>query len=150
YTRFSRDWSSDVCSSDLAAWDRLQTAATDLPEPTARRLAAMFSNASLAANQPASAAELYARAKPDGERTPPESLQLSKLWHLAGDPARALAVLGDQKGMGLTRQRVQLLRELNRNREAFRILASAVLAETTYQGEAERAEALREIGLAGG
>ncbi|MCB1105787.1 MAG: tetratricopeptide repeat protein [Cephaloticoccus sp.] len=133
-----------------ASWDRLQNAAGDLPENTLRRLAAMFSNAALAANQSGAAAELYARAKPDGTRTPAESLQLSKLWHLAGDPARALTALGEQNGMGLTRQRVQLLRELNRNQEAFRILQSAVLSETTYQGEAERAAALREIGLAGG
>src|SRR5690606_39629245 len=31
HTRFSRDWSSDVCSSDLAPWENVQDAQGVLP-----------------------------------------------------------------------------------------------------------------------
>src|SRR5690606_40464402 len=33
HTRFSRDWSSDVCSSDLSAYAVLQARLRDLPDP---------------------------------------------------------------------------------------------------------------------
>src|SRR5690606_40998165 len=33
HTRFSRDWSSDVCSSDLLPWPATQATRTPLPSP---------------------------------------------------------------------------------------------------------------------
>src|SRR5690606_40466305 len=74
HTRFSRDWSSDVCSSDLA---RAAPA-----EPSAGAL--------LARGEPEAALAALAQAS---ERSPELELTRARASRMLGDPADAVAAL---------------------------------------------------------
>ncbi len=130
-----------------AAFDQI---AADLPRaPTAQRtrLTEDFQRAALAANQPALAATVFALGHPLPARTSAESLELARLWQLAGRPEDALAALGAAPDAALVTRRIALLRSLNRNREALALLRAQT--ETAAPSLA-LAEELAGVALAAG
>ena len=120
------------------------------PAKQRERLAADFTRAALAASQPASAAEIFAAGHPAAVRLPSESLELARLWQLAGRTADALAALGDDRAPELTSRRIALLRALNRNREAFDLLRVQVATAPDQAPDAALAEEIAAVGLAAG
>lgn len=118
-------------SDPAAAWTQALSAFNEAPEHQRERLATEFVRATLAANQPADAARIFAHAHPVDARTPEQALELARLWQLAGDANAALAALGDGSSAEILIRRIELLRALNRNREALALLrnrSSALLS----------------------
>lgn len=114
-----------------ALWPALEAAVLAAPEKQRNIIGERLTSAALANTQPAAAAEIYAATHPEATRTTAQRLELGRLWQLAGDPAKALAALGDEQGDDARARRLQLLRELNRNREALAILLARLAASPT-------------------
>ncbi len=105
-----------------AAW---AVVAPDVPRaPAGRRarLVADFVRVALGASQAATAAEAFALGHPAPQRTADEALELARLWRLGGRADAALAALGEHTTPAVVERRIELLRELNRNREALAVL----------------------------
>lgn len=111
-------------SDPAALWPDLSAAVLAAPEKQRGIMADRLTAAALANTQPATAAQIYAAAHPESVRTPAQRLELARLWQFAGQPANALSALGEDKGEEAQTRRLQLLRELNRNREALALLQS--------------------------
>lgn len=133
-----------------AAWRQILPSVTEAPETQRLRLAADFTRAALAANQPAAAARIYAEVHPTTERTSEHALELSRLWQLAGDPAEALTALGEDTTPEILARRIELLRALNRNREAFALLRHYVATAPDGVPDETLANELASVALAAG
>ncbi|HEY1110939.1 MAG TPA: hypothetical protein VGE76_19955, partial [Opitutaceae bacterium] len=114
-----------------ALWPALEPAVLAAPEKQRNVIGERLTSAALANTQPAAAAEIYTATHPEASRTTAQRLELGRLWQLAGDPAKALAALGDEQGDDARGRRLQLLRELNRNREALAILQARLATSPT-------------------
>jgi hypothetical protein len=129
-----------------AAWSAVAPDFARAPAEQRTVLQQGLVRAALAANRPADAAEIFA-APHSAPRAPADSLELSRLWQLAGRPAEALAALGDSVAPSFLAPRTALLRALNRNREALALL----LARTaTTPADAASIEELSAVALAAG
>ncbi len=132
------------------AWQLAQSENAEIPAAQYQRLAFLLSNAALAANQPETSADLYARAHPDSERTEKVTLELARRWQLAGKPEQALQVLADMSSSEAISLRISLLRTLNRNQEAVTLLRARILKEGASLLSAEDVELLATASLAAG
>ncbi|WP_438483585.1 tetratricopeptide repeat protein [Oleiharenicola lentus] len=137
-------------SDPAAAWEMLLPILPGAPEPLRQRLASEFTRAALAASQPAQAAQIFAYAHPAESRTVENSLELARLWELGGKPADALAALGSDQSPAVNARRVAILRELNRNREAFALLRARAEALPDGSPDAALLEELTTVALAAG
>lgn len=133
-----------------AAWRQIRPAVPQAPEVQRKRLAAEFIRAALAANQPAAAARIFADINPAGQRTPEQSLELARLWQLGGNPAEALAALGESTTPKILTRRIELLRALNRNREALALLIQQAATAPGGIPDDALADELAAVGLAAG
>ena len=133
-----------------AAWEILLPILPGAPEPLRQRLADNFTRAALAANQPAQAAQIFAHTHPAAGRTVENSLELARLWELGGKPLEALAALGSDQSPEVTTRRIAILRELNRNREAFALLRARAEALPDGSPDAALMEELTTTALAAG
>lgn len=130
-----------------AAFDQITADLPQAPAAQRTRLTEDFQRAALAANQPALAATVFALAHPLPTRATAESLELARLWQLAGRPEDALSALGAAPDATLVTRRIALLRSLNRNREALALLRAQT--ETAAPSLA-LAEELAGVALAAG
>lgn len=133
-----------------AAWRQIVPAMADAPEVQRQRLATDFTRAALAANQPADAARIFAAVHPTGQRTPEESLELARLWQLGGDTTEALTALGESTSPVILTRRIELLRALNRNREALALLRQHVATAPGGIPDDALADELATVALAAG
>ncbi len=125
-------------ADQAAAWSMVVADIARAPAGQRIRLTADFTSAALAANLPAFAAGVFALGHPAAKRTPDESIELSRLWQLAGRTVDALAALGEVDMPAVVTRRIALLRELNRNREALALLrarADVAPPDLTLAGE---------------
>jgi len=109
-----------------AAWAVAAPEVARAPASPRARLVGDFVRAALAAGQAATAAEAFALGHPLPQRTADEALQLARLWRLGGRADAALAALGEHASPAVVERRVELLRELNRNREALTLLRARI------------------------
>ncbi len=132
------------------AWSAMAADFEQVPEKQRERLATDFTHAALAANQPATAAEIFSAVHPPKGRSPDDALELARLWQLADRPADALVALGEETASKVTTRRVALLRALNRNREAFDLLRARADAAPDRTPDAMLIEEIAAVGLAAG
>ena len=134
-------------ADSTAAWSLVAPSLARAPTIQRTRLITDFTRSALSANQPALAAEIFALGHPVNDRTPADALELSRLWQLAGPPADALTALGDSPAPLLATRRTELLRALNRNREALALLRTRA---DTSPLDAALADELAAVALAAG
>lgn len=132
-----------------AAWQLIAPELAAAPAKQRALLGEQLPRLALAQGQPAVAAEAFAATHPAPSRTPAQSLELARLWQLAGRPADALAALPDTPDPVIAERRLALFRELNRNREALALLRQRIEASTTPPDAALVTQAA-DIALAAG
>lgn len=111
-----------------ALWPELEAAVLAAPEKARAIAGERLATAALASSQPATAAQIYASTHPEATRTAAQRLEIARLRQLAGQPAEALAALGEEQSEEARALRLLLLRELNRNREALTLLLNRAAA----------------------
>ncbi len=103
-------------------WRTLAPILRHAPDAQRAPIVARLTQGALAQSDPALAAEIFALGADPATRSETEALELARLWQMAGRPADALSALGELKSDPILRQRLALLRALNRNREALELL----------------------------
>ncbi len=112
------------------AWALIAPDVPRAPIAQRARIVEDFVRVALGTGQPATAAEAYALGHPESSRTAEEALELSRLWRLGGRPESALAALGEHSTAAIIVRRMELLRELNRGREALALLRARLDARS--------------------
>ena len=131
-----------------AAWALVAPDIGRVPPGQRDRIVGDFVRATLAASQPVAAAQIFAAGHPPEGRAPAATLELTRLWQLAGRPADALAALGNDNAIELLPRRVELLRALNLNRDAFAVLRARAEAMPDRAPDAALAAEIAAVGLA--
>ncbi len=133
-----------------AAWSALAPDFSRAPDRQRAWLVEDFTRAALAAGQEATAAEVFAAGQPAANRTPTDALELARLWQLAGRADAALAALGEDLSPAVTQRRLELLRALNRSREALTLLRARFAAQPDLVAGAAAVEEFGTVALQAG
>lgn len=133
-----------------AAWRVVAPLLPRAPAKQRARLLEDFTHAALAAGQAGTAAEAFALGHPAADRRPAETLELARLWTLAGQTENALQALGDEQAPELAERRIELLRALNRNRDALALLRTRFSAVPDEFNTFSDVEAFTTVALQAG